>query len=105
MININRKYCFVKIFCSLKRRSTSGGLREICWLYPIHGYPELSGKDVQTAEIECKARERAEERLEVTLSGVAPCSSGPKRSIKARALTPSGHKPQTPDGVVVGESK
>ena len=93
--------------CSIPlSRSHSGGVCEIRWYYPVRGYPELTAsKDSPPAIIECRARDRVEERLEVTLSGVAPSSSGPKRGIKARAITPSNEKPKTPEGVVVGESE
>ncbi|CAH1800026.1 unnamed protein product [Owenia fusiformis] len=85
-------------------RSRSGGLHEIRWLYPINGIPEVEAvKDNQGAIIECQARERVEERLEVTLSGVAPSSSGPQKAIRARAVTPKDTRPSVPEGVIVGE--
>lgn len=57
--------------------------------------------------VECKARDRLEERLEVTLAGVAPASSGPQKPIRKRAITPKSadKEPFTPNGIVVGESK
>lgn len=81
-------------------------MTEIRWLYPIQGVPESKPvKDTTGAVIECKARDRVEERLEVTLAGVAPAASGPQKSIKTRAITPKGQSPNVPDGIVVGESK
>lgn len=80
---------------------------EIKWVYPIHGYPELSqAKDSPPALVECQARDRMEERLEVTLSGVVPAAGGPKRGVRTRAVTPKNQEPpKSPDGVLVGESK
>lgn len=84
----------------------SEGIREIRWLYPIQGIPESKPiKDSQGAVVECKARDRLEERLEVTLSGVAPSSSGPHKSVLTRSITPKGSSTNISDGIVVGESK
>ena len=94
--------------CRSSRTEAKEGwdLREIKWTYPIHGYPELNqAQDSPPALVQCQARERVEERLEVTLSGVAPSSGGPKRGVKARAVTPTDESPRLPDGVVVGESE
>ena len=86
-------------------KTNSGGLREIKWHYPIQGYPELvTTKEISPALIKCKARNRTEERLEVTLSGVAPSNGGPKRGIKVRAVTPKNAKPKAPEGIVVGDT-
>lgn len=82
------------------------GIKEIRWLYPIQGIPESKPiKDSQGAVVECKARDRLEERLEVTLSGVAPSSSGPHKSVLTRSITPKGSSTNISDGIVVGESK
>ncbi len=83
----------------------SDTVHEIAWTYPVVGYPEQVSEESQPAVVVCRSRDRVEERLEVTLSGVAPSSAGPKRSIKARAKTPADESPKLPDGVVVGESK
>lgn len=80
-------------------------LFEIKWLYPIHGVTEAIDPTAKSAVLECQARSRVEERLEVTLNGVAPSASGQTRSIKARAVTPKNKEPQVPDGVVVAEGK
>ena len=121
----------INIFCYYSiplSRTHSGGVREIRWYYPVVGYPELvagapgqgssesSGLMAQTppTTISCRARERMEERLEVTLSGVAPSSAGKQRSvdkqmqIKTRAITPSNSQTAVEtgtDGIVVGESE
>ena len=77
---------------------------EIKWVYPVRGYPEhTENKDVMPAVISCQARERVEERLEVSLSGVAPSAGGPKRGMKTRAVTPQNEPPRIPEGVVVAE--
>ncbi|XP_074645875.1 cilia and flagella-associated protein 47-like isoform X2 [Tubulanus polymorphus] len=76
----------------------------IKWLYPIQGIPEAQPVQEKPAVVECQARNRAEERLEVVLSGVAPCAAGAQRGIRARAVTPKDETPHTPDGVVVSES-
>ena len=87
-------------------RSETGGLHEIRWLYPIHGYPELPAPaDEPPAMLRCQARTRVEERLEVTLAGVAPSASGAKRGATTRAMTPAGQTPNLPEGVVLGESE
>lgn len=81
------------------------GIKEIRWLYPIQGIPESKPiKDSQGAVVECKARDRLEERLEVTLSGVAPSSSGPHKSVLTRSITPKGSSTNISDGIVVGET-
>ncbi len=96
-------------FCSahLPERSEQAELRQIEWVYPIRGYPELTAPDTQPAIVVCQARHRVEERLEVTLSGVAPAAAGPKRGIKTRAKTPAGttDKEGKEEGVVVGEGE
>ncbi|XP_052708553.1 cilia and flagella-associated protein 47-like isoform X1 [Crassostrea angulata] len=81
------------------------GIKEIRWLYPIQGIPESKPiKDSLGAVVECKARDRLEERLEVTLSGVAPSSSGPHKSVLTRSITPKGSSTNISDGIVVGET-
>ena len=81
------------------------GLQEIRWLYPIHGVPESAPvRDWQAATITCQARDQAEQRLEVTLSGVVPGCSGVS-TLATRAKTPKDKKPMIPEGVVVGNSK
>jgi hypothetical protein len=93
------------LFSRAPERSFAGWeTSEIKWVYPIRGYPEHSQtKDVTPALIFCQARDRVEERLEVTLSGVAPSAGGPKRGIKTRAVTPQNEPPRIPEGVVVAE--
>ncbi|XP_035825915.1 cilia- and flagella-associated protein 47 [Aplysia californica] len=87
-----------------KLSSMSTGLSEIRWLYPIHGVPESAPvKDNQAAGITCQARDQVEQRLEVTLAGVVPGSSGAS-SLATRAKTPKDKKPQIPEGVVVGNT-
>ena len=61
-------------------------------------------KDSQPAGIVCQARDLVEQRLEVTLAGVAPGSNGVS-SLATRAKTPKDAKPNIPEGVVVGNSK
>ncbi|KAL3884217.1 hypothetical protein ACJMK2_030436, partial [Sinanodonta woodiana] len=86
-------------------RTGSDGLSEIRWIFPIHGIPESRPiKEQYGAVIDCKARERLEERLEVTLAGVAPSTSGPHKSIQKRSITPKNEQPKVPDGIVVGET-
>ncbi|XP_033635373.1 cilia- and flagella-associated protein 47-like isoform X1 [Asterias rubens] len=87
------------------RRDPQGGLRDIRWLYPIHGIPESQPVIDRGAVISCQARSRIEERLEVSLTGAVPSSaSSYHRTVKTRALTPKGlERANTTDGVVVGE--
>ena len=66
---------------------------------------EAIDTSAKAAIIQCQARARVEERLEVTLTGVAPSAAGQSRSIRARAITPKGADPTVPDGVVVAEGK
>ncbi|XP_029603297.1 cilia- and flagella-associated protein 47 [Salmo trutta] len=47
----------------------------VCWVYPIHGIPEAPPKPSHPAVIECEARGRVEERVEVLLTGCVPGSS------------------------------
>ena len=111
--NTGFKFCFSEnmIFSFVTFRyqlsvTGSEGLTEIRWLYPIQGIPESKPiKDSLGAVVECKARDRLEERLEVTLSGVAPASSGPHKSVLTRSITPKGSSTNISDGIVVGESK
>ncbi|XP_053397416.1 cilia- and flagella-associated protein 47-like isoform X4 [Mercenaria mercenaria] len=86
-------------------RTGSEGVSEVRWVFPIQGIPESRPiKESYGAVIECKARDRLEERLEVTLAGVAPVTSGPQRSIYTRSITPKNESPKLPDGIVVGET-
>ncbi|XP_022089961.1 cilia- and flagella-associated protein 47-like isoform X2 [Acanthaster planci] len=87
------------------QRDMQGGLRDIRWLYPIHGIPESQPVIDRGAVISCQARSRIEERLEVSLTGAVPSSaSGDQRRVTTRAVTPKGlEKAHTTDGVVVGE--
>ncbi|KAL4233464.1 hypothetical protein ACF0H5_008145 [Mactra antiquata] len=86
-------------------RTGSEGVSEIRWVFPIQGIPESRPiKETYGAVIECQARDRLEERLEVTLAGVAPVTSGPQRSIYMRSITPKNESPKVPDGIVVGET-
>ena len=88
-------------------RDPQGGLRDIRWLYPIHGIPESQPVIDRGAVISCQARSRIEERLEVSLTGAVPSSaSSYHRTVKTRALTPKGlERANTTDGVVVGEGR
>lgn len=87
-------------------RTGSEGIREVRWVFPIQGIPESQPiKESYGAVIECQARDRLEERLEVTLAGVAPVTSRPMKSIYARSVTPKNESPKLPDGIVVGESR
>jgi len=52
-------------------------VNDLHWIYPVRGIPESHPiKDSQAPCIECKARSRVEERVEVTLTGLAPNTSG-----------------------------
>ncbi|XP_064816591.1 cilia- and flagella-associated protein 47-like [Oncorhynchus masou masou] len=50
-------------------------VRLVCWVYPIHGIPEAPPEPSHPAVIECEARGRVEERVEVLLTGCVPGSS------------------------------
>ncbi|ESO84826.1 hypothetical protein LOTGIDRAFT_196276 [Lottia gigantea] len=80
-------------------------LHVIKWYFPIHGIPESRPvRDSLAPLVECRAREKIQQRLEVTLAGVAPSSAGPNRRMKTRAITPKNKEPTIPDGIVVGET-
>ncbi|XP_070567350.1 cilia- and flagella-associated protein 47-like [Ptychodera flava] len=87
------------------RRDATGGLKDIRWLYPIHGIPESHPvSDSNVAVIECQTRSRIEERLEAILMGAVPSSASGYQAMKTRALTPKdSSRPSSSDGVVVGE--
>lgn len=52
-------------------------VNDLHWIYPVRGIPESHPiKDSQAPCIECKARSRVEERVEVTLTGLAPNTGG-----------------------------
>lgn len=74
-------------------------------MYPINGVTESIDKTTKSAAVECQARGRIEERLEVTLTGVAPSAAGQSRSIRARAITPNDTRPSTEDGIVVAQGE
>ncbi|XP_055766962.1 cilia- and flagella-associated protein 47-like [Salvelinus fontinalis] len=52
-----------------------GRVRLVRWVYPIHGIPEAPPQPSHPAVIECEARGRVEERVEVLLTGCVPGSS------------------------------
>ncbi|XP_034145586.1 cilia- and flagella-associated protein 47 [Esox lucius] len=52
-------------------------IRSVRWVYPIHGIPEAPPKRPNPAVIECEARSRVEERVEVLLTGCVPGSFVP----------------------------
>lgn len=52
-------------------------VNDLHWIYPVRGIPESHPvKDSQAPCIECKARSRVEERVEVTLTGLGPNTGG-----------------------------
>jgi len=52
-------------------------VNDLHWIYPVRGIPEsIPIKESQAPCIECKARSRVEERVEVSLTGLAPNSAG-----------------------------
>ncbi|XP_045555399.1 cilia- and flagella-associated protein 47 isoform X2 [Salmo salar] len=65
-----------------------GGL--VCWVYPIHGIPEAPPKPSHPAVIECEARGRVEERVEVLLTGCVPGSSVSNTDIPLSSAPSSG---------------
>ncbi|XP_077977423.1 cilia- and flagella-associated protein 47-like [Glandiceps talaboti] len=87
------------------RRDGSGGLKDIRWLYPIHGIPESHPvSENNMALVECQTRSRIEQRLEATLMGAVPSSGSAYKAVKTRAITPKDSaRPSSGDGVVVGE--
>ena len=52
-------------------------VNDLHWIFPVRGIPESYPiKASQAPCVECKARSRVEERLEVTLTGLAPNTPG-----------------------------
>lgn len=52
-------------------------VNDLHWIFPVRGIPESQPvKESQAPCIECKARSRVEERVEVTLTGLVPNSAG-----------------------------
>ena len=97
---------FFLFYSYLLSRTTGEGISEIRWLFPIQGIPESRPiKESYGALIGCQARDRIEERLEVTLAGVAPSTSGQHKSIISRSVTPKDTAPKVPSSIVVGESE
>ena len=76
-------------------------VNDLTWIYPIKGVPESCPiKESQAPCIECKARSRVEERVEVTLTGVAPKAAGSSMGTYLRPLTPIhllGRYPSEPE--------
>ncbi|XP_041127618.1 cilia- and flagella-associated protein 47-like isoform X2 [Polyodon spathula] len=60
---------------SISRAGNDGSIKEIRWVYPIHGIPESVLSKSSPAVIRCQARNRIEERIEVLLTGSVPGSS------------------------------
>ncbi|RXM29158.1 Cilia- and flagella-associated protein 47 [Acipenser ruthenus] len=60
---------------SIRRAGNNGSIKEIRWVYPIHGIPEAVLSRSSPAVIRCQARNRIEERIEVLLTGSVPGSS------------------------------
>ena len=88
------------------RRDLAGGLRDIRWLYPIHGIPESQPVVDKGAVVTCQARSRIEERIEVSLTGAVPSSASGYRTVRTRAITPKEQqRAHTTDGVLVGEGE
>ncbi|XP_027672760.2 cilia- and flagella-associated protein 47 [Falco cherrug] len=52
-----------------------GGIQGILWIYPVHGIPEAPQQKLAPAVVCCQARQRAERRIEVLLTGVVLCAS------------------------------
>ncbi|XP_067848879.1 cilia- and flagella-associated protein 47-like [Heptranchias perlo] len=61
----------LKSYC----RSEGEGISAIRWLYPLYGIPEALPPKLSPAVIQCQARNRVEEPLEVILTGAVPGSS------------------------------
>eukprot|EP00062_Callorhinchus_milii_P018287 gi/632971676/ref/XP_007902288.1/ PREDICTED: uncharacterized protein LOC103185538 [Callorhinchus milii] len=56
-------------------KSNNEEINGIRWLYPIRGIPEALPPDVSPAVIQCQAKNRIEERVEIVLTGAVPGSS------------------------------
>ncbi|XP_071954714.1 cilia- and flagella-associated protein 47-like isoform X2 [Antedon mediterranea] len=79
------------------------GMKQIRWIYPIHGIPESLPVIDQGAKISCRARSRIEEYLEVSLTGAVPSSATGYRPIRTRSITPEDLQRSKTEGVIVGE--
>ncbi|XP_078514036.1 cilia- and flagella-associated protein 47 [Lissotriton helveticus] len=68
-------------------RAENGEISGIRWIYPIHGIPEAQPSKPTPAVIRCQARSRAEERIEVLLTGAVPGHAG-VATVRSGAITP-----------------
>jgi len=84
-------------------RGNDGSIKSIRWVFPVHGIPEVRSTSSKEAVLQCQARSRIEERLEVTLTGAIPSSSSGHDLIKLRAVTPINERrvSSANNGVVV----
>ncbi|XP_078495986.1 cilia- and flagella-associated protein 47 isoform X1 [Ciona intestinalis] len=83
-------------------RTDDGRIEKIRWVFPIHGIPEVRSQETREALLQCQARSRIEERLEVTLTGAIPSSASAHSLTRLRAVTPLDKQRQAAqDGVVV----
>ncbi|XP_069495471.1 cilia- and flagella-associated protein 47 [Ambystoma mexicanum] len=68
-------------------RADNGEISGIRWIYPIHGIPEAAPSKSAPAIVSCQARSRAEERIEVLLTGAVPGQAG-MATVRNGAITP-----------------
>lgn len=73
-------------------RAENGEIYGIRWIYPIHGIPEAQPSKPTPAVIRCQARSRAEERIEVLLTGAVPGHAG-VATVRSGAITPQKKPP------------
>ncbi|NXK02802.1 CFA47 protein, partial [Herpetotheres cachinnans] len=59
-----------KDFKSSVTVAENGGIQGILWIYPVRGIPEAPQQKLAPAVVCCRARQRAERRVEVLLTGV-----------------------------------
>ena len=102
--------CFVHVrktdgsgFDGYDRRPSYSSNREMRWVFTIKGVPESRPvKDARAPILQCKARERLEEKLELCFTGINPSISKSTHTPYIRSMAPmnllGGYLvPSTPD--------
>merc|ERR1739838_80811 len=79
-------------------RNKSGEITAIRWLYPVHGIPTVKSCKAGEAVLECQARSRIEERLEVSLTGAVPSHHENRSLIRLKGAAPISFKDNTLSG-------
>ncbi|XP_075257847.1 cilia- and flagella-associated protein 47-like isoform X3 [Convolutriloba macropyga] len=82
-------------------RDANGVVSQIRWVFPVKGVPQSTIGEEKPLIIECEARNRVEERVEVILTGVIGTGSStskkkPGSSVAATGAIPASSQPRLP---------